>query len=528
MTSLLGYMQRPPSDIVPNTVHDPLPPASDDEVDDIIPSPMHALSVDLDHSPLSATTFLGSGGYGSVYMCVSGNRAVKVTEANAFGLPAATVRELATVARMEAVGCRAVVKPARVAVSPSPVGHTMLFMDRWEMSLAQWVAKADAVSPNDLRVVTFSLLLALRDMHDACGLVHCDVKSHNVLVSTNSPLRIGDVALCDFGLVCDRASCLSPNITGDASQYKRMEKVQTIDHRAPEVMLGGGHYDEKIDIWSVGIVMMNTSKPPCAAPGEDTSFTEYGILTSMMRRLGRPRMHNDMVWGAKYDMSVFPTWDTPLPLPQWCGNAVSRDADAADLMLKLLSWDPQQRPSAAQALQHPYFAEYRRCALFPLPLCSNVIDDWQPQTPFEHKAMDMACSIICSTLFPRVNALFLGLQIFKRWLVYRRTVYPTEYTISVYSSACAVLAVKLLWRDYRMPVDAASKKVLEAERSIMAAVGGDVWMPGTPFRTCRNAQLAPEELQKQICEALRKEKIDAHIEVRSRKRPRSITGRAPE
>ena len=35
--------------------------------------------------------------------------------------------------------------------------------------------------------------------------------------------------------------------------------------------------------------------------------------------------------------------------------------DAIDLILKMLQWDPQKRPTAAQCLQHPFFtAEVRQ------------------------------------------------------------------------------------------------------------------------------------------------------------------------
>eukprot|EP00977_Amphora_coffeiformis_P011182 scaffold2671_cov167-Amphora_coffeaeformis.AAC.20 len=88
-----------------------------------------------------------------------------------------------------------------------------------------------------LAYVTRQVLVALEFVH-RLGLVHSDVKPENILLSSYSRAQ---VKLIDFGSSC--------YLTDRQSSY-----IQSRSYRAPEVVLGLP-YDGRIDIWSLGCVV---------------------------------------------------------------------------------------------------------------------------------------------------------------------------------------------------------------------------------------------------------------------------------
>jgi cyclin-dependent kinase-like len=71
--------------------------------------------------------------------------------------------------------------------------------------------------------------------------IHRDIKPENLLISLDHRLK-----LCDFGF----ARTLAKTNTSPITDY-----VATRWYRAPELLLGNGLYDKKIDIWAIGCIM---------------------------------------------------------------------------------------------------------------------------------------------------------------------------------------------------------------------------------------------------------------------------------
>lgn len=90
---------------------------------------------------------------------------------------------------------------------------------------------------NMIRWITFQIVCGLRILH-ANNLIHQDIKPGNIVISSN-----GKVKICDFGSV---------DIIGKNS-------FGTTFYESPRTLLGKNN-DEKGDMWSVGVIMIELFK----------------------------------------------------------------------------------------------------------------------------------------------------------------------------------------------------------------------------------------------------------------------------
>lgn len=108
-------------------------------------------------------------------------------------------------------------------------------------------ARGSPLSEDEIRRVSASVLSALEYLHYTLGFVHRDVKASNVLLT-----REGACKLCDLGVAAE----LGPG-------GKRATVIGTPLWMSPELIQEGA-YDEKTDIWSLGITLIELAEehPP--------------------------------------------------------------------------------------------------------------------------------------------------------------------------------------------------------------------------------------------------------------------------
>ena len=157
--------------------------------------------------------------------------------------------------------------------------------------------------------IIFKVLLAIVHCHNR-GVTHRDLKPENILF--DSEQKDAEIKLIDFGL---------------SRKYDKEQKMHSIlgtpYYVAPEVLKG--EYDEKCDIWSIGAMtyLMLCGEPPFNGNSNNEIFKK--IVKESIK-------FNSFMW-----------------------KNISKNAK--DFVKLCLNKNSNKRPSASEALKHPWFTK---------------------------------------------------------------------------------------------------------------------------------------------------------------------------
>ncbi len=172
-------------------------------------------------------------------------------------------------------------------------------------------------------------------------IMHRDIKSSNILISTRHQIK-----LADFGLARSWQSA-----DGREARVDMTNNVVTMWYKPPELLMGAVRYGNAIDMWSAGCVLAELELGRPLFPGK----TEVEQLDLVCRAVGTP---SEDVWPG---LSAMPNFDSLMKnLPKYASTLrISYGAKLSEAALGLLERvlvvDPTRRSSAKIALTHKYF-----------------------------------------------------------------------------------------------------------------------------------------------------------------------------
>ncbi|KAG6752817.1 hypothetical protein POTOM_042855 [Populus tomentosa] len=197
-----------------------------------------------------------------------------------------------------------------------------------------------------LQSITTQCLEALKFLH-GLGLIHCDLKPENILVKSYSRC---EVKVIDLG-----SSCFE---TDHLCSY-----VQSRSYRAPEVILGLP-YDKKIDVWSLGCILAELCTGNVLFQNDSPAtllarvIGIIGPIDQNMLAKGRDTYKyftkNHMLYERNQDTSRL---EYLIPKKTSLRHRLPMgDQGFIDFVSHLLEVNPKKRPSAAEALKHPWLS----------------------------------------------------------------------------------------------------------------------------------------------------------------------------
>lgn len=216
-------------------------------------------------------------------------------------------------------------------------------------------------NPDEYWRLLRQILEALEHIHSQ-GIIHRDLKPVNIFIDESNNVKIGDFGLAknvhNDGNIGITGSSVSNTNNGD----DLTSDIGTAMYIATEVSLkNGGNYDEKIDMYSLGIIFFEMTH------ALSTSMERYQVLT---------KLRSDKI-----------------EFPKDYNSGRKRDNEMQVIKL-LLSHDPKKRPRACELLQS---------ALLPVKHQDEVIKEAlktlaDPASPWQEQVRETLFSQPCNNL----------------------------------------------------------------------------------------------------------------------------------
>ncbi|KVI03530.1 cyclin-dependent kinase F-4-like [Cynara cardunculus var. scolymus] len=284
---------------------------------------------------------IGRGSYGVVYKALNTENGELVAVKKMIGRKYYSSKECMNLREVKSL-CKMRNHPNIVKLKEVIVQKNILFLVFEYMECTLFDRMRDRTNPyseTEIRNLCFQIFQGLAYMHGTGGYFHRDLKPENLLVSKDV------IKIADLGQARE--------INGEPPYT---HYVSTRRYRAPEVLLHAMEHDSSVDMWAMGAIMVELFTLRPLFQGSSTT----DVIRKICSVIGSP---TDATWSLfNYRFPEFPGVDLSSLLP-------SASPEAINLISTLLSWSPCARPTAKEALEHPFFYG---CSHIPHPQFERV------------------------------------------------------------------------------------------------------------------------------------------------------------
>lgn len=231
------------------------------------------------------------------------------------------------------IAIRDVYVPAADGINFKDVYTVSELMDT---DLHQIISSGQGLTDEHCKYFAYQILRALKHIHSA-NVLHRDLKPSNILLNGNCDLKI-----CDFGL-----ARVAPERKGNLTAY-----VATRWYRAPEIVLSWREYTNAVDMWSVGCILGELIQKKPLFPGRDY-LQQLHLVTDV---IGTP---------SESDIASIKSEKAKEYVIKFLMNKPRKSMEELfpyasdlfrDLLGRMLVFNPKNRITVEEALQHPYLS----------------------------------------------------------------------------------------------------------------------------------------------------------------------------
>ena len=281
---------------------------------------------------------IGEGGYGTVYRCTNKKTGEMVAIKKYLEQDCAPLRKILKreIEILKKIKHENIIELKDVILKDS---YYYLVFEYGNKSLLEMIENSDSgLSPEKIKSFTFQMCKAVSYLHKN-NIIYRDIKPENFLVAENNIIK-----LCDFDFI----RYLNENKNEPMTEY-----VATRYYRAPEILLGSGHYGFPIDFWGIGCIMGEMADGDPVFPG-DSLFEQLEVMIKLLGNLPESliEMYNK---NDKFNVKELLKIDKPETLDEKYKNVL--DKVAINFLKKLLELDPDKRLNADNVFKDEYLSE---------------------------------------------------------------------------------------------------------------------------------------------------------------------------
>ncbi|CAL6053288.1 Mitogen-activated_protein kinase [Hexamita inflata] len=201
----------------------------------------------------------------------------------------------------------------------------------------QQVIRANILQDVHKKQIIYQLLKSVQFLHSN-NLVHRAINPQNCLIDANSTLK-----LQQFGFVHQLSEC--ENIEPVLS-----DRIATRWYTAPEILLGSTKSTKSEDMWAVGCILGELLLGKPLFPGTSTMSQLERIL-----EVTAPTLEDINSINTPFASSMINSIQN---VKRKNLKELINDENAADLLEKLLRFNPNERITAEEALKHPFVGRF--------------------------------------------------------------------------------------------------------------------------------------------------------------------------
>ena len=272
-------------------------------------------------------------------------------------------------------------------------------MEYMEGNLYQLMKARDRrpLDGKQVKNILYQILSGLDHIH-ANRFFHRDIKPENILISASSS---SDSALSRYSnLVTPPSTPSNFNVKiADFGLAREMHSrqpyttyVSTRWYRAPEVLLRAGEYSAPVDIWAVGAMAVEVATLKPLFPGGNEVDQVWRVCEVMGSPGSWYSKSGAKVGGGEWKDGTRLAHRLGFTFPKMAPHAMESilnpsywPASLSNLVTWCLMWDPKNRPTTAQALNHEYFSDAVDPLLRPRSSTSRLLGKKQSDRSFKSK-----------------------------------------------------------------------------------------------------------------------------------------------